>query len=263
MQGDKFELGGKESNAKETFLTPEAFLVHKIRFEEVLNFEDQDRGFSATLESVLEGVEAEVDTELGKVLSAPTLDRNSEVKTNETELKREDGNILRVIQKWTRDKGKQKPTFFQHRSRPEHIPPFHKEFLEYYCPVLADICYNAGENPVTPTVLLDVDLDVFGLLQNDAINMLERRRGMEQSIQTKPLQYIYERTEKGDKLRAYLVYICSRPMCDFSDEVRGTFPQQMMEKIEEVTLVKLEDMGKEGLELEWEIDTSKYHVDDE
>jgi hypothetical protein len=172
----------------------------------------------------------------------------------------------------------------------------YQDFLDFYCPVLANALLNAADISATPEILADVDVDVFGLfvqwlytlsllnknsqpayqhrsmalwvlakrlqmpvLQNDSLDVLEERRRMEGTIQTKTFAYVYANTVKGDPLRLYLVDVCSRLMGTFpSEEVEQLFPDEMRQEIGEVTVAKAEDAG-DGEE-RFEIETTQYHA---
>jgi hypothetical protein len=172
----------------------------------------------------------------------------------------------------------------------------YSDFLDFYCPVLANTLLNAGDKAAIPEVLADVDIDVFGLfiqwlytqsllnknsqpayqhrsmalwvlakrlempaLQNDSLDVLEERRRIEGTIQTKTFAYVYANTVKGDPLRGYLVDVCSRLMGTFmSEEVEQLFPEDMREEIGEALAVKPKDAG--GREKSFEIETTQYHV---
>jgi hypothetical protein len=153
----------------------------------------------------------------------------------------------------------------------------------------------------TPECLTDVDPEVFGLfvqwlytqsllnkygqpayqhrliglwvlakrlcmaqLQNDAINMLDERRILENCIQVKSLRFVYENTETGDALRRYLVDVCLPRMHTFSLEIREYFfPNEFEKEVTGAELVKLErDVGEDDGEGTGEDgrDMRKYHV---
>jgi hypothetical protein len=153
----------------------------------------------------------------------------------------------------------------------------------------------------TPECLTDVDPEVFGLfvqwlytksllnkygqpayqhrliglwvlakrlfmaqLQNDAINMLDERRILENCIQVKSLRFVYENTEIGDALRRYLVDVCLQRMHTFSLEIREDFfPNEFEKEVTSAELVKLErDGGEDDGEGTGEDgrDMRKYHV---
>jgi len=169
----------------------------------------------------------------------------------------------------------------------------YQEFLEFYCPVLANALPNAVDRAATPKLLADVDNDVFGLfvqwlytqsllnknsqpayqhrsmalwvlakrlqmpaLQNDCLDVLEERRRMEGTIQTKTFAYVYANTAKGDPLRLYLVDVCCCLMETFqSQEVEELFPEEMRQEIAEAAAVKSEDADG-GIEIE----TTQYRV---
>jgi hypothetical protein len=154
------------------------------------------------------------------------------------------------------------------------------------------------DRPVTPELLKDVDLNVFGLfiqwlytqsllnkhgqpayqhrliglwvlgrilqmpaMQNDAIDMLEARRRLEQTIQIKSLDYVYKNTASGDGLRKYLVDVCTPIMHTFSPGiVKDLFPKEFLEEIAGAEFVKLED-GEREKDMEGR-EMSKYHVEE-
>ncbi|TVY84229.1 hypothetical protein LSUE1_G000532 [Lachnellula suecica] len=167
--------------------------------------------------------------------------------------------------------------------------------IQYYSPVLVSALTSDGS---TPRILADVDVDVFGLLvqwlytqsllnskkepayqhrlmalwvlanrleipalMNDAINMLEERRRMENTVQMKTLGYVYANTVKGDALRRYLMEVCSRSVGTSSSQlelVSEMIPEEMREEMRKGVNFKLED--GDDLEQIFEIDMKGFHV---
>lgn len=176
-----------------------------------------------------------------------------------------------------------------------HSFTIHRDFLEYDAPVLAKALYHEPSSTATPAVLADVDVDVFGLLiqwiytrsllnqiqqpayqhrlmalwvlakrlempelQNDAVDMLEQRRRIGESIQEKTFSFVYSNTVPGDKLRLYLVDTCCRCFGVCSELVKERFPDEMIDEVNEAQAVKLE--GDDGVEQRFEMEMGKYHV---
>lgn len=94
-------------------------------------------------------------------------------------------------------------------------------------------------------------------LQNDAIDALEARQELEGNIHTKLLEYIYEKTLKGDTLRKYMMHKCARSIASFSkDVVEERFPIELVREIEEAKALKIEEEEANAMEL----DITGYHV---
>jgi hypothetical protein len=101
-------------------------------------------------------------------------------------------------------------------------------------------------------------------LQNNAINMLDERRILENCIQVKSLRFVYENTETGDALQKYLVDACLPRMQTFSLQIRRDFfPNEFEKEVTDAELVQLEgDVGKDDGQGAGEDgrDMGKYHV---
>lgn len=173
----------------------------------------------------------------------------------------------------------------------------YQAFLSWHCPMLAEACRSYRGGPVLlPKILQDVDVDVFGLfvqwsytqsllyekgqpayqqrllglgvfakrlripkLQNDAIEMLEARRKVDNGrIQAKAFDYVYKNTVKGDELRRYTVDVCLSST--FSDETSRLFPPELEKEIFNADLIKREE-GEEGRGLAKGME--KYHATEE
>jgi hypothetical protein len=99
-------------------------------------------------------------------------------------------------------------------------------------------------------------------LQNDAIDMLEERRKLDESIQKKTFRYVYANTTAGDTIRRYLVYVCYPIIDDFDqEEIKEFFPIEMLEDICEMDKIKTKKC-KVGVDMDvvTALSMEKYHV---
>jgi hypothetical protein len=99
-------------------------------------------------------------------------------------------------------------------------------------------------------------------LQNDAIDMLEERRNIDESIQKKTFRYVYANTTPWDPIRRYLVDVCYPIIDDFGqEEIKEFFPIEMLEDICEMDKIKPKK-NRVGMDMDVATGLSmeKYHV---
>jgi hypothetical protein len=101
-------------------------------------------------------------------------------------------------------------------------------------------------------------------LQNHAINMLEKRRQLDESIQKKTFRYVYANTTAGESIRNYLVDICYPIIDDFDEEeIKEFFPIEMLQDICEMDTIK---SGKSKVDVDMDVapalSMKKYHIED-
>jgi hypothetical protein len=99
-------------------------------------------------------------------------------------------------------------------------------------------------------------------LQNDAIDMLEERRNIDESIQKKTFRYVYANTAPWDPIRRYLVDVCYSIIDDFDqEEIKEFFPIEMLEDICEMDKIKPKK-NKVGMDMDvaTALSMERYHV---
>jgi hypothetical protein len=100
-------------------------------------------------------------------------------------------------------------------------------------------------------------------LQNDAIEVLERRRVLEACSQIKSPQFVYQNSRAGDGLRRYLVDTCLLIMQTCTPRtVNDFFPEEFLDEIKDAQVVRLEGAGRESngkARQVQESNMSKYH----
>jgi uncharacterized protein YlaI len=99
-------------------------------------------------------------------------------------------------------------------------------------------------------------------LQNDAIDMLEERRKLDESIQKETFRYVYANTTAGDPIRNYLVDVCHHIIDDFEEqEIKEFFPIEMLQDICEMDKIKTKQ-NKVGVDIDvaTSLSMEKYHV---
>jgi hypothetical protein len=101
-------------------------------------------------------------------------------------------------------------------------------------------------------------------LQNDAIDMLEERRKLDQSIQKKTFRYVYANTTAGDTIRRYLVDVCYPIIDNFDqEEIKEFFPIEMLEdicKLDKINSGKKKNKVGMDMDVGTALIMEKYHV---
>lgn len=100
-------------------------------------------------------------------------------------------------------------------------------------------------------------------LRSNGIDVREKRRVLEDSLQIKSLQFVYQNTRAGDGLRRYLVDTCLPTMHVFTPKiVNDFFPKEFLDQIKDTQVVSLEEAGRESggkVGQGEESDMSRYH----